>query len=68
MLGESIDLGRVTMPAYVYASRDDHIVPWRSAYRTTALLGDVRLRDRWTVTRLQRPGEFSERCADSAER
>jgi polyhydroxyalkanoate synthase len=23
----------------VYASRDDHIVPWRSAYRTTSLLG-----------------------------
>ncbi len=39
MLGESIDLGRVTMPAYVYASREDHIVPWRAAYRTTALLG-----------------------------
>jgi polyhydroxyalkanoate synthase len=39
MAGERIDLGRVTMPAYVYASRDDHIVPWRSAYRTTALLG-----------------------------
>jgi polyhydroxyalkanoate synthase subunit PhaC len=39
MLGESIDLGRVTAPAYVYASREDHIVPWRSAYRTTALLG-----------------------------
>ena len=27
------------MPTYVYASHDDHIVPWRSAYRTTALLG-----------------------------
>ena len=39
MLGESVDLGRITAPAYVYASRDDHIVPWRSAYRTTALLG-----------------------------
>ena len=39
MLGERIDLGRITMPAYVYASRDDHIVPWRSGYRTTALLG-----------------------------
>ena len=39
MCGERIDLGRIAMPAYVYASRDDHIVPWRSAYRTTALLG-----------------------------
>jgi polyhydroxyalkanoate synthase len=39
MLGERIDLGRIRMPAYVYASRDDHIVPWRSAYRTTGLLG-----------------------------
>jgi polyhydroxyalkanoate synthase len=39
MAGEAIDLGCLTMPAYVYASRDDHIVPWRSAYRTTALLG-----------------------------
>ena len=39
MAGEPIDLARVTVPAYVYASRDDHIVPWHSAYRTTALLG-----------------------------
>jgi polyhydroxyalkanoate synthase len=39
MLGEPVDLGRITMPAYVYASRDDHIVPWRSAYRTTSLVG-----------------------------
>ena len=43
MAGERIDLSAVTVPTYVYASRDDHIVPWRSAYRTTALLkGDVR--------------------------
>jgi polyhydroxyalkanoate synthase len=39
MAGAQIDLSRVRVPAYVYASRDDHIVPWRSAYRTTALLG-----------------------------
>jgi len=39
MAGESIDLTRVHAPTYVYASREDHIVPWRSAYRTTALLG-----------------------------
>jgi polyhydroxyalkanoate synthase len=39
MAGERIDLRRVAMPTYVLASRDDHIVPWRSAYRTTALLG-----------------------------
>jgi polyhydroxyalkanoate synthase len=39
MLGESIDLSRVDLPAYVYASRDDHIVPWRSAFRTLDLVG-----------------------------
>jgi polyhydroxyalkanoate synthase len=39
MCGESIDLKRVAVPAYVYASREDHIVPWRSAYRTLSLLG-----------------------------
>jgi polyhydroxyalkanoate synthase len=39
MLRESIDLSRIGAPAYVYASRDDHIVPWRSAYATMHLLG-----------------------------
>ena len=39
MAGAAIDLSRIRIPAYVYASRDDHIVPWRSAYRTTQLLG-----------------------------
>ena len=38
MCGMPIDLSRVALPAYVYASREDHIVPWRSAYRTIALL------------------------------
>jgi poly[(R)-3-hydroxyalkanoate] polymerase subunit PhaC len=39
MLGEPVDLARIRWPAYVYASREDHIVPWRSAYRTLDLLG-----------------------------
>jgi len=37
--GVPVDLSRVDMPAFVYASRDDHIVPWRSAFASTRLLG-----------------------------
>ncbi len=37
--GVSIDLGRVKLPIFVLATREDHIVPWRSAYRTLGLLG-----------------------------
>lgn len=33
-----LDLTRLTMPAYVFGSRDDHIVPWTSAYASTQLL------------------------------
>jgi polyhydroxyalkanoate synthase len=39
MLGESIDLTRIAVPCYVFATRDDHIVPWHSAYRTLDLVG-----------------------------
>jgi polyhydroxyalkanoate synthase len=39
MAGVAVDLSRIAMPAYVLASREDHIVPWRSAFRTTSLLG-----------------------------
>jgi len=39
MAGERIDLGRITAPMFVLASRDDHIVPWRSAYKTSGILG-----------------------------
>lgn len=41
--GVPIDLGRLSMPTYVYGSREDHIVPWASAYASTHLLsGAVR--------------------------
>ena len=42
-LGVPVDPGKVAVPAYVLATREDHIVPWRTAYRTTQLLdGDMR--------------------------
>jgi polyhydroxyalkanoate synthase len=34
-----VDLGRLDMPTYVLATQEDHIVPWRSAYKTTELVG-----------------------------
>jgi polyhydroxyalkanoate synthase subunit PhaC len=43
MCGTPVDLRRVDLPAYVLATVEDHIVPWRSAYRTTGLFsGDIR--------------------------
>src|SRR6185503_11539293 len=30
MLGVPVDLGRVAQPTYILATRDDHIVPWRT--------------------------------------
>jgi polyhydroxyalkanoate synthase len=41
--GQRLDLGAVKPDTYVVAAERDHIVPWRSSYRTTGLLGgDVR--------------------------
>lgn len=36
--GVPVDLGRIEAPAYVYGSREDHIVPWDGAYRNTQVL------------------------------
>jgi len=35
--GERLDLGLLKLPIYLYASREDHIVPWQSAYASTRL-------------------------------
>jgi polyhydroxyalkanoate synthase subunit PhaC len=37
--GLRIDLSRAKVPLYLLASREDHIVPWQSAYRSKALIG-----------------------------
>jgi polyhydroxyalkanoate synthase len=43
--GVPVDLGAIEAPAFVYASKEDHIVPWTAAYASTQLLSgaaDVR--------------------------
>ncbi len=37
-LGVPVDLSKIDVPAFVYASREDHIVPWRTAYTSTGIL------------------------------
>ena len=39
MCGVPVDLGRIDLPSYVLATREDHIVPWRTAYASARLLG-----------------------------
>ena len=39
MCGTPVDLGAIDMPSYVLATQEDHIVPWKSAYHTTQLVG-----------------------------
>ncbi|MEK6593480.1 MAG: class I poly(R)-hydroxyalkanoic acid synthase [Pseudomonadota bacterium] len=39
MCGVAVDLGRIDAPAYLLATREDHIVPWQTAYASTRLLG-----------------------------
>ena len=38
MCGVPVDLGKVDMPTYVLATREDHIVPWTTAYESARLL------------------------------
>ena len=39
--GVPVDLGRIVEPLFVLATREDHVVPWRSAYRTLGLVGSA---------------------------
>ncbi len=48
--GDPIDLGKIQAPAFIYASRDDHIVPWPSAYASTGLInGGKRGKNRFVL-------------------
>jgi polyhydroxyalkanoate synthase len=37
--GVPVDMSYVDMPSFVFAAREDHIVPWRSAYSSAATFG-----------------------------
>ena len=37
-LGHPVDLGAIDVPTYLLAAKDDHIVPWRSAFESTRLV------------------------------
>ena len=39
MDGLPIDIGKIDIPFYVFATKEDHIAPWNSIYPTTGLLG-----------------------------
>jgi polyhydroxyalkanoate synthase subunit PhaC len=39
MCGEKVELGKLDLPVYLLATREDHIVPWQSAYQSTRILG-----------------------------
>ena len=36
--GEKVDLGRIQAPVFIYASREDHIVPWLAAFESTKIV------------------------------
>ena len=43
MCGVPVDLGAIRLPTYILATREDHIVPWKTAYLSTHYLkGDTR--------------------------
>jgi polyhydroxyalkanoate synthase len=38
MCGVRADLGKVRVPTYILATREDHIVPWKTSYLSTQLM------------------------------
>ena len=47
--GEKIDLGAIKAPVFIYASREDHIVPWDAAYKSTQVLTGAKGRMRFVL-------------------
>jgi polyhydroxyalkanoate synthase len=37
--GVPVDLGKITIPTYILAAKEDHIAPWSACYAATRLMG-----------------------------
>lgn len=38
VLGQKVDLSKISAPAFIFGSREDHIVPWTAAYESVSLI------------------------------
>jgi polyhydroxyalkanoate synthase subunit PhaC len=47
--GQPLDFGLINAPVYLYASRDDHIVPWEGAYLSLKTLAGCRQKTRFVL-------------------
>jgi polyhydroxyalkanoate synthase len=47
--GHALDFGNIDTPTYVYGSREDHIVPWESAYQNVRVLTGARGKTRFVL-------------------
>jgi polyhydroxyalkanoate synthase subunit PhaC len=47
--GQALDFGLIDAQVYVYASRDDHIVPWEGAYLSLKTLAGCRQKARFVL-------------------
>jgi polyhydroxyalkanoate synthase len=47
--GQKVDFGSIDAPVFIYASREDHIVPWDAAYRSVAALKGALGRTRFVL-------------------
>ena len=47
--GEPVDLSLIDAPVYVFGSREDHIVPWDAAYRSTQVLSGASRKVRFVL-------------------